>query len=143
MPESARARLAVQQAELIETLQAVSPGSQPRFDAARLDATRASLARKRARAVARAWPDLARELGRGFDSVFAGFTATNPQVERPLDDGRAFAKWLGARLPRGARLERLANDLQAGRRLGLERTTTRWVVGFRLPWFGVGYLSFP
>src|SRR5437870_4415565 len=109
-----RAKLAELQAELLHNLagKAALPVG---FDATRLQATAESLARKRARAVARAWPALADALGEEFGIRFAPFaTATGlPAVGGPLADGRAFAQTLAAAgdLPDSARLAVLAVDL--------------------------------
>jgi hypothetical protein len=97
---------------------ALTAGSQlpAAFDAARLHATAASLARKRARATARAWPGLTRALGRRFGRLFAAYARTTllPRSGGPLADGRAFALWLADReeLPEAGRLQALDVDLR-------------------------------
>lgn len=75
-----------------------------------------SLAIKRRRAAARAWPDLAAALGDRFPERFADFAAGTPLPGRggALADGRVFAVWLRRRgeLPEAARLELMAVDLR-------------------------------
>jgi hypothetical protein len=155
----ARARLAAQQAALVTALMA--RGEPPAgFDAARLRAAAASLARKRARAAARAWPGLAQALGPRFGGLFAAYAeaVTLPHQGGPLADGRAFAGWLAARgeLPEAARLQAMAVDLHyAATRTGLVprrrptvrvawlRRSRRLIVAVRLPWLGERWLSIP
>jgi hypothetical protein len=155
----ARARLALQQAELVTALMARGEPP-PDFDAMRLRAAATSLARKRARAAARAWPGLARALGRRFGRLFAAYTdaATLPRAGGPLADGRAFARWLAARseLPEAGRLQALAVDLRyvgnpdgLALRKGLTcraawlRQARRLIVAVRLPWLGEFWLTIP
>lgn len=111
----ARARLAAEQAALVAAL--VGRGAPPEgFDARRVGLAAASLAWKRARAAARAWPGLARALGGRFGKVFAAYAGAAPLPRQggPLADGRAFARWLAARgkLPEAGRLQALAVDLR-------------------------------
>jgi hypothetical protein len=130
------------------------------FDAVRLRVAAASLARKRARAAARAWPGLARSLGRGFGELFAAYAEAVPLPRDggPLADGRAFARWLAARgqLPEAGRLQALAVDLRyAGNADGLlprrwSTCKTAWlpqsrrlIVAVWLPWHGEYWLSIP
>ena len=155
----ARAQLAAQQAVLVRAL-TTRGEPPPHFDAARLRAAAASLARKRARQAARAWPGLARALGRRFDGLFAAYAeaATLPRQGGPLADGRAFAHWLAARgeLPQSGRLQALAVDLRyiaSPDGLGVRRgpackaawlhQSRRLIVAVWLPWFGERWLSIP
>jgi len=155
----ARARLAAQQAVLVTAL--MSRGELPAdFDAVRVRAAATSLARKRARATARAWPGLARDLGVRLGGLFAAYAkaATLPRKGGPLADGRAFASWLAARgeLPEPGRLQALAVDLRYASNpggLALRRGPTcraawlhqsrRLIVAVRLPWLGEHWLSIP
>ncbi len=77
-------------------LGALSAGASPPagFDVARLDATAAALARKRARLVARAWPALA--LGPAFMARFVAWARTHPlgAADSPLSDGLTFVRTL-------------------------------------------------
>jgi hypothetical protein len=107
------------------------------FDASRIQAAADALARKRARAVARAWPALQRALGPCFLIRFAAFAATAsiPRLGGPLADGRAFARYLALRgeLPDEGRLEAMAVDLRyATVRAGL---TPRRLPAVRIGWF--------
>jgi hypothetical protein len=161
MPLSAeaRARLAAQQAALVTAL--LAPGQVPAgFDPVRFRAAAASLAQKRAEAAVRAWPALARALGRRFGELFAAYAevAPRPRVGGPLADGRAFTRWLVARgdLPEAGRLQTLAVDLRyASRPEGL--VPRRWptcravwlpqsrrlVIASWLPWLGAHWLNIP
>src|SRR5262245_2073419 len=110
-----RARLGQMQAALMGALAgAATPPAG--FDPIRLQAAARSLAAKRRRAVARAWPNLTAALGDRFGERFAAFAAQTPLPRwgGALADGRAFARWLLARqeLPEAARLELLAVDLR-------------------------------
>jgi len=72
--------------------------------------TSLALARKRARAAARAWPALARGLGADFARRFAAYArATPPPDAGGLGDGLAFSQALarGQHLPDGALIERM------------------------------------
>jgi hypothetical protein len=86
------------------------------FDTARLAAAARSLAGKRRRAAARAWPNLAASLGDRFRERFAAFAAETllPRWGGPLADGFAFARWLKARgeLPDAGRLELFGAELR-------------------------------
>jgi hypothetical protein len=155
----ARARLAAQQAALVTALMA--RGEPPAdFDAVRLRATAVALARKRARAAARAWPGVARTLGLRFGGLFAAYAeaATLPRQGGPLADGRAFARWLAARgeLPEAGRLQALAVDLRytanpdglVPRRWPTCKAawlhqSRRLIVAVWLPWLGEHWLTIP
>jgi hypothetical protein len=155
----ARTRLAAQQAALVSAL--MGAGEAPaEFDAARLHAASRSLACKRARAVARAWPSLARDLAQRFSSLFAAYAAVTslPRHGGPVADGRAFAQWLAVRneLPEAGQLQALAIDLRYTSTLtGLLprrgpvlrvirlRQSRRVVVAMRLPLLGELWLRMP
>jgi hypothetical protein len=155
----ARAQLKLQQAALVTALMAQGEPP-PEFDAVRLSAAAATLVRKRARAVARAWPGMARALGRRFGRLFGSYAeaAKLPRVGGPLADGRAFARWLAAQgeLPEACRLQALTVDLRyKGNRDGLVprrgpackaawlRQSSRLIVAVWLPWLGEHWLSIP
>jgi len=92
--------LAEQQANLVAALTGKGP-LPPGFDATRLRAAAAALAFKRARAVAQAWPSLHAMLGNDFRACFAAYAAQAPipQHGGPLADGRAFVRYVAARMP--------------------------------------------
>jgi hypothetical protein len=155
----ARARLAVQQAALVTALMARGEPP-PDFDEVRLRAAAASLARKRARAVARAWPGMAAGLGRRFARLFGAYAeeAAPPRKGGPLADGRAFARRLAAQgeLPESGRLQALTVDMRyAGGPDGLVprkwpsckvawlQQSLRLIVVVWLPWLGEHWLSIP
>jgi hypothetical protein len=116
MPADARDDLAARQSRLVEALTggALLPEG---FDPAQVQTACRALAAKRARSVAKAWPRLADAMGDQFAIHFAAYAGESPLPPgaEPLDDGRAFARWLGRRglLPDSARLD-LAADA-AGR----------------------------
>ena len=158
-PPEMRTRLAEQQAELLRALtgQGTPP---PGFAEGRLGAAAEALVRKRCRAVARAWPGLARALGSKFADRIAGHVARTPLPEHggPLADGRAFALELSAsgELPDEGRLELLAVDLHHTRcgdglvprrgpalKFAYLRQRRRLVVALRLPWLGEWMLFIP
>ena len=69
-----------------------------------------ALADKRARAVARAWPALARGLGAEYPERFAAYARVTPPPDAgSVADGLAFSQILAReqRLPDGARIERM------------------------------------
>jgi hypothetical protein len=159
MPAEAQARLADQQAQLVSALQGA--GAAPAgFDERSLYATAASLAAKRRRSVARAWPALSEALGDRFDERFQSFAAISPlpSAGGPLADGRAFARWLAAagELPDAGRLQALHVDLhfaQTAHGLRLRRgpalkaallsNPRRLLIALRLPWLGERWLCLP
>ena len=153
----ARQRLANLQCALAKAL---TSGLAPPagFDAGRVEEAAQALARKRCRSVAKAWPALTRALGEGFEVRFAAFAAANslPEDGGPLADGRAFARFLAMAggLPEESRLEVMAVDLSYvstirgllprggfALRVALLRCAARLVLGIRVPWFGVRWLS--
>jgi hypothetical protein len=110
-----RNELAAKQAALVRTL--MSGGDMPPdFDTRLLQAAAVSLARKRARSVARCWPDLSRSLGERFSELFASYAKTTvlPRQGGPLADGRGFAYWLAARneLTEAGQREALGVDIR-------------------------------
>src|SRR5262245_62673938 len=106
-----RQRLAAAQAQLVNGLMGQGPAL-PGFHPDRVRASAESLARKRQRAVARAWPALTRALAEAFAGRFATYAETTPLPREggPLADGRAFARFLAAakELPDAGKLEALA-----------------------------------
>jgi hypothetical protein len=152
-----RAGLAAQQTALVSALLAGGevPGG---FDTQRVRATADALARKRERSVARAWPELARDLGERFHDLFAAYAVATPLPAHggPLADGRLFAGWLARRgeLPESSRLQVLAVDLRytvsadglARRRRPAFRVAVldrprRLVLAVRWSWLGERWLS--
>jgi hypothetical protein len=106
MTAEPRARLAARQAELISALYGGPPAEG--LDARLVTLTSDSLAHKRARAVARAWPALARALGADLADQFAAFARVTPPPEGgALADGLAFSRVIARkrRLPDDARIE--------------------------------------
>jgi hypothetical protein len=153
-----RQRLANRQAALVKALTGgLAPPAD--FDAGRVEVAAQALARKRCRGVVKAWPTLTRALGEDFEVRFAAFAAANqwPEDGGPLADGRAFARFLastGRESLEEARLEVMAVDLSfrstlrglAPRRgfalrVALLRRAARLVLGIRVPWFGMRWLS--
>jgi membrane-associated phospholipid phosphatase len=86
------------------------------FDPALVRATRTALLRKRAGEVATAWPMLAASFGPQWTAEFGTWAAGRPPAGS-RQDGLAFARSLGTRLPRLA-AEELAVR-QSGRLFGL------------------------
>jgi hypothetical protein len=154
-----RADLARRQAELVSALVA-RESPPPGFDAARLAASAAGLRSKRAHAIAKAWPRLARALGSAFEGAVERHVRRLPSAPSsgPPGDGRALARWLAAegRLPWEGRLELLAAELRHrwpadGRRLprrggaaaAWRRSPAEFVVAVRLPLLGERWLRLP
>jgi hypothetical protein len=146
-----RAAYGARQAQLLDAL---LRGDEPPegFVVAQADAAGRSLRRKRARAVAGAWPALAHDLGDAFAERFDAFAraAGAPASGDPHADGRAFARALGRDVPLGdaARAELLLT--RAGLRgrgvfLGaawLRRPQRRLLVAVALPRLGARHRSF-
>src|SRR5262249_5465620 len=90
-----RAKLGQMQAALMAALvgAAAAPAG---FEPDRLQAAGRSLARKRWRAVARAWPCLVTALGDRYLQLFVEFAARVPLPRwgGALADGHSFARWL-------------------------------------------------
>jgi hypothetical protein len=98
MSDEARARLASRQAELIRALYGGPPGDG--LDTRMVALTSAALAHKRARAVGRAWPALARELGTDFAGRFVAYALAAPPPDcGALADGLAFSQALAREGP--------------------------------------------
>jgi hypothetical protein len=140
-----RTGYAARQTELLDAL--LRGGDYPSgFAAAQADAAGRSLRRKRARAVASAWPALALHLGDALHPRFDAFSrsAEAPDAGDPLRDGLAFARWLGdeAQLGDDARVELLLARAALCRRglfvgaARLRRPYPRVLVVARLPWAG-------
>ena len=150
MTAEPRARLAARQAELISALYGGPPTEG--LDARLVALTSVSLAHKRARAVARAWPALARALGPGLGNQFTAFARVTPPPEGGgLADGLAFSQVIARqrRLPDDARIEGMLatsrvklrhNRLVSRRGPGLAAVTTgrprRLVIIATLPLVG-------
>jgi hypothetical protein len=121
------------------------------FAADKAAASGSSLRRKRAHAVARAWPALALALGDEFASRFDAYAraADLPASGDPLEDGLEFARSHagGGPLPDDVRVEMLLARA-ALRRHGLfaraawlRRPLPRLLVVVRLPWLGARHLA--
>jgi hypothetical protein len=141
-----RAGYAERQAGLLDAL--LRGGGYPSgFAVAQADAAGGSLRRKRARAVAGAWPALAIDLGDTLHSRFDAFARETdaPACGDPLRDGLAFVRRLGNEAPLGddARVELLLARATLRRRglfagvARLRRPYPRVLVVARLPWGGV------
>ena len=110
------------------------------FDVAKADAAGTSLRRKRARAVAVAWPALALALGDGFAARFDAFARATPPPAFGFGttDGLAFARTLPAgELSDDARVElllaRAAVAGRAGRALRARRGIFAGAIALREP----------
>lgn len=147
-----REAYAARQAQLLDAL--LRGGAAPNgFDAARAEAAGRSLRRKRAGAVAGAWPALALDLGEAFDARFDAFARAidAPPSGDPRADGLAFARWLGGepRLGDDARAELLLARAALRRRglfvgvAWLRRPRRRLLVVTRLPWLGAVHRVVP
>lgn len=128
------------------------------FDHERLEAAAEALLSKRARAVAQAWPQLARAMNDVFGGRFANYARGNPLPHdgSPLADGRVFIAWLehAGLLTDEGRLEalafdaryRLGNDAVIRRRGPVLRvlrlnTMHRLIIVVRLPLLGERWLN--
>jgi hypothetical protein len=123
--DTVRTDLARQQAALVRALAGES-APPPGFDQGRLEVVRASLAGKRARGVARAWPSLEGALGAGLFVQFRAFARESPYPGEggPLADGWRFVSWLARQgtLPAAVRLEAMDVALHyRATRAGLKR----------------------
>jgi hypothetical protein len=102
--------LAARQAALVSALvggSAVPAG----FDERRVAVARSALLRKRAGAVAAAWPLLAASYGAQWPTVFATWAASRPP-NGSLRDGWDFARWAAGSLPSLARDELSTREQQ-------------------------------
>lgn len=90
-----RAEYGARQAALLGALVA-NADLPPGFDVERAHLARHALVRKRARAVARAWPALVASLGRSFGQSFAVYAQQNPATRDPdaVADGLGFHRSL-------------------------------------------------
>ncbi|MEA2218219.1 MAG: hypothetical protein QOJ35_845 [Solirubrobacteraceae bacterium] len=146
-----RAAYAERQAHLLEAL--LRGEDYPAgFVAGQAGAAGRSLRRKRARAVAHAWPALALDLGAAFDARFDAFArdADAPRSSDALEDGLAFVRCLGrdARFDDDARVEVLLARAQLRRRglfvsvAWLRRPYPRLLLVARVPHVGAIHRSF-
>jgi hypothetical protein len=146
-----RAAYAASQAALLDALLR-GDGYPEGFVAAKADAAGTSLRRKRGRAVARAWPALAIDLGGAFDERFDAYArgADAPASGDPLADGLAFARSLPRDAPLSdnvrvelllarAALRRRGMFLRAAR---LHTPYPRLLVVARLPLLGARHRSY-
>lgn len=105
-----QATLAAQQAALLAALTGAAPVPEG-FDAARVRAAAETLAFKRVRAVAHAWPTLRSALGDRLRERFAQYAAAHPLPAQggPLADGLAFVRHLSSSqaLPDAVELQRV------------------------------------
>ena len=157
MSEDARQQLAAMQARLVRAL--VEGTALPaNFDRGHLSAAAESLRSKRARAVARVWPQLAQAMGDAFAVRFAEYARANPLPSdgHALADGRAFIGWLAGSglLTDEIRLEAFAFDARfrirrnvitarrgACLRLRRFRALRRFIIFIRLPFVGERWLE--
>ena len=146
--ESARERLAAQQARLVAALGGVV-GPPEGFDAERITLTSRTLVAKRRKSVARAWPVLAEALGPAFAETFNEYARGGPPpADGPGADALAFAKWLDAtrQLPPAA-VPALVAAMLGNRSPFASRIRRhpprRLLIGVRLPWLGVKLWSVP
>jgi hypothetical protein len=141
--ETDRSGYAARQARLLDAL--LRGDDYPAgFAAAQADAAGRALRRKRARAVARAWPALTLDLGDASGTRFDAFARGTraPASGDPLRDGLAFVRWLehDTRLGDDARAELLLARAALRRRgvfvaaAWLRRPCRRLLVAVRLPW---------
>ena len=144
----ARARLASQQARLVNALTAAAPAPDG-FDAARVGLAAVTLRNKRRRAAARAWPGLSAALGPQFRDLFDAYALASPHPAEggPAADARAFAEHLArsGKLPPSARLEVLLARCRRGFPLrgALLGDPRRLLLAVRLPRRGVRYAVIP
>jgi hypothetical protein len=152
MSVEARANLGQKQAALMAALVGAAPAPAG-FESTRLQTAARSLASKRRRSVARAWPNLVAALGDRYFQLFDDFAAQTPLPRHggPLADGYAFAHRLRVQgeLPEAGRLEIMGVELRCRvRKDGLMvrrwgsmqfaflRHPLRLVVAFRWPRWG-------
>ncbi len=174
MLSDARHRLAQQQSAMVRALNGAAPDGASLdpaddgdallpvgVDVGRLRVLAQSLARKRAEAVARIWPDLPKALGAAeYGRAFHAYAAARsiPAEGGTTADGRAFIAWYASRhsLPDELRCRALLTDLALARsreglrrrrgvalRLAWLRDARRLAVGLRLPWLGIVWGSMP
>jgi len=159
MSTDPRALLAARQRQFLGAL--VGEDAPPEgIDPIRLAVAAESLARKRARGVAKAWPDLARALGGRFFERFSAYAArqTLPSRGGALADGAAFAQflarsddladagrreWMAVRLHFAQRRDGLARRRSPAIASAFLRQSRKWVIAVRIPWIGEHWLSLP
>jgi hypothetical protein len=154
-----RAALADLQGKLVRALTGNGTGPNG-FAEERLRIAAESLAAKRMRAAARAWPALTRALGKNFAERFSAYAARTPLPHHggALADGFALARELAATadLPGSVQLEVMAvqlryklrgNDLFPRRGPAILcaylRPPRRLMLAVRWPWLGEWWVSIP
>jgi hypothetical protein len=147
MPDEDREELARRQAGLVEALVG-GAGAPDGFDAGRVELAGRTLHRKRARTVAKVWPEVTAGLGERFDGLFADYAATNPLPPAGAGaDGLRFARWLAGRgmLNDAGRVRAAVYEAARGWPVALARLSdaNRMVVAVRVPWLGVRRLTAP
>ena len=119
MLTDARDALAARQARLVRALVGLEhcPAG---FDVEQIAMTGLSLASKRARAAAKAWPDFSSAIGEQFESLFAEYAQTEPAppTSGPTEDGFRFADFLAER----DRLSMASRQIWLAMRLHYRRT---------------------
>jgi hypothetical protein len=146
VPDETRERLAAGQTALIDALAgyAVPP---PGFDVSRVELAGQTLLSKRAKSIAKLWPNLAIALEADFSSLFNEFALHHPvDPNGPASEAFAFARWLDARrsLPPSASAEFVEAQLRRGPPIALRmrRSDGGFIVGVRLPLLGSRVLTF-
>jgi len=131
-----RGAYGARQAQLLDALLR-GDGFPEGFAVAQAVAAGSALRRKRAHAVARAWPALALSLGDTFDAQFEAFTrgagagAVTPASGEPLRDGLAFARSIAAR------------GRPVGDDVRVEMLLARAALCHRGPWVRTAWLQWP
>jgi hypothetical protein len=158
MSDDARQQLALIQAQLVRAL-VEGTDAPATFDHERLEAAAEALLLKRARTVARVWPQLARAMNAAYAVRFAHYARGNPLPHdgSPLADGRVFIDWLARAglLTDEGRLEafvfdaryRIRNGAVIRRRGPLLRVLRlkamrRLIIVVRLPLLGERWLNY-
>jgi hypothetical protein len=131
-----RSQFALDQSALLAALAARARPPQG-FDPARLQAAADSLAKKRARAAARAWPGLAESFQTSYQANFLEYAAvtTLPIDGGPLADARAFIRYQESRgdLPDTLHQQAIVVDVRF-------KSTARGLVARSLPGFRIAWL---
>jgi hypothetical protein len=157
MSDNARQQLASMQAQLVRAL-VEGTDAPATFDPKRLEAAAGALLLKRSRAVAQAWPQLARTMNEAFAAHFAAYARVNPLPGdgNSLADGRGFIDWLerAGLLTDEGRLEAFAFDARYRIRNGAVisrrgptvrarrlKATRRLIIVVRLPLLGERWLN--
>ena len=113
MPADDRAKLAEQQAALVDALAGRSAAPDG-FDAQHIATAAASLLAKRRHGVEKTWPGLAASLGDRFQTVLVDYARRHPiPADGPAADGRLFAHYLRqlGLLSDAGRLQLLLTDM--------------------------------